>query len=125
MSIQMTRFNHEKLDVYKVALEFVGWSGLLIDTMNNTERNTCDHLDLAAVSILLNIAEGNGKRATRDRQRFFEIARGSAMECAACLDVFTTRKRKAMEEVERGKELLVRVVSMLVKMAPPTEGLRG
>jgi len=121
----MTRFNHEKLDVYKVALEFVGWSGLLIDTMNNTERNTCDHLDLAAVSILLNIAEGNGKRATRDRQRFFEIARGSAMECAACLDVFTTRKRKAMEEVERGKELLVRVVSMLVKMAPPTEGLRG
>ena len=42
--------------------------------------------------IPLNIAEGNGKFSTIDRARFLEIARGSALECAACLDVLAVRK---------------------------------
>jgi len=35
---------------------------------------------------LLNIAEGNGRFTSPDRCRFFDTARGSVLECAACLD---------------------------------------
>ncbi|MFN6150431.1 MAG: four helix bundle protein [Planctomyces sp.] len=37
----------------------------------------------AAQSIPLNIAEGNGKPSLKDKNRFLEIARGSALEFAA------------------------------------------
>lgn len=50
-----------------------------------------DQLDRASTSIPLNIAEGNGKYTPKDRCRFFDIARGSAFECAAVLDVLTAK----------------------------------
>jgi four helix bundle protein len=41
----------------------------------------------------LNIAEGNGKHTSADRCRYFDIARGSAIECTACLDVLIAKKK--------------------------------
>jgi len=58
----------------------------------------------------LNIAEGNGKCTAPDRCRFFDIARGSALECAACPDVLVAGKRLA--RAEQGKEILAGIVSM-------------
>ena len=45
------------------------------------------HLDEASSSIPNNIAEGNGKWSKKDRQKFLEVARGSALECASGLDI--------------------------------------
>src|SRR6266700_3920616 len=75
-----------------------------------------DQLDRASTSIPLNIAEGNGKFSTVDRARFLEIARGSALECAACLDVLAVRKLVAAERILPAKERLVRIVNMLMGM---------
>ena len=75
-----------------------------------------DQLDRAATSIPLNIAEGNGKFSAKDRARFFEIARGSALECAACLDVLVARKLVGPEQIIPAKEQLVRIVNMLMGM---------
>src|SRR5947207_6782236 len=58
----------------------------------------------ASTSIPLNIAEGNGKFSAKDRARFFEMARGSALECAACLDVLLVRKLTKEEPVAAQKE---------------------
>lgn len=51
-----------------------------------------DQLDRASTSIPLNIAEGNGKFTSADRCRFFDNARGSALESAACLDVMIAKQ---------------------------------
>lgn len=70
----------------------------------------------AATSIALNIAEGNGKRSLADRCGFLDIARGSALESAACLDVLIASKVVRAESMTLGKALLVRIVAMLSKM---------
>ena len=71
-------------------------------------------MDRASTSIPLNLAEGNGKFSRRDRARFFEIARGSALECAACLAVLVVRRLASESQIEGGKERLVHVVRMLM-----------
>ncbi|MDD4442832.1 MAG: four helix bundle protein, partial [Kiritimatiellae bacterium] len=53
---------------------------------------------------------------------FFDIARGSALECAACPDVLVARKRLA--RAEQGKEILVRIVSMLAGLIRSTSADR-
>jgi hypothetical protein len=40
---------------------------------------------------LLNTAEGNGKRQGKQRAKFFDDARGPAVECAACLDALAAK----------------------------------
>jgi hypothetical protein len=43
-----------------------------------------------------------------------EIARGSALECAACLDVLVARKLATEEQIIVAKEQLTKIVQMLV-----------
>ena len=108
-----TYFDHEKLNVYQVALEFNGWVGDLLATVE-AKAAAKDQLDRAATSIPLNLAEGNGKFSRRDRARFFDIARGSALEAAASLDVLVSRKVITQARVVHAKEQLVRIVNMLM-----------
>ena len=110
------QFDHEKLDVYKVSLEFNKFISLIAGRMKGIQRHACDQLVRAGLSIPLNIAEGNGKRSSIDRRRFWEIARGSSMECSAILDVLIITGVFSEEELSKGKELLYRIVSMLSKM---------
>jgi four helix bundle protein len=75
-----------------------------------------NHLDRASLSVLLNTAEGNGKRQRQIRVRFFDDARGSATECAACLDAAVAKGALNKDRIQPGKELLLRVVSMLTRL---------
>jgi four helix bundle protein len=110
-----TYFDHEKLDVYREAIAFCAWAGDLLNAIA-AKAAAKDQLDRASTSIPLNIAEGNGKFSAKDRARFLEIARGSALECAAALDVLVARKLAAPEQIENAKENLVRIVQMLMGM---------
>jgi four helix bundle protein len=112
-----TSFDHEKLSVYQESIKFVIWSDEILETL---PKNLAVHgqLDRAATSISLNIAEGNGQYTAADRCRFFDIARGSALESAACLDVLVAKKR--LVEAGPGKAILVRIVSMLVGLIRST-----
>ena len=106
-------FSHEKLDVYQEALSFVGWLSVSMDGMARI-GDVRDQLDRASTSILLNLAEGNGKYSLKDRCRFFDTAHGSALECSAGLDVFVAKGKVTPAEVRRGKESLLKVVQMLM-----------
>ena len=110
-----TYFDHEKLDVYQESIAFCGWVGELLCQIS-AKTAVKDQLDRASTSLPLNIAEGNGKFSTVDRARFLEIARGSALECAACLDVLEVRKFVAGGRILSGKERLIRIVNMLMGM---------
>ncbi len=108
-----TYFDHEKLEAYREAIAFCGWVG---DFLSKIEGKVAakDQLDRASTSIPLNIAEGNGKFSAADRGRFLEIARGSALECAACLDVLVARRLASIEQVEGKKAELAGIVRMLI-----------
>ena len=72
---------HEQLDVYRLSIDYVAWAYSLAKPLNGADRHARDQLLRASQSIPK--AEGNGMGTNADRRRFFEIARDSALECAA------------------------------------------
>jgi four helix bundle protein len=110
-------FDHEKLDVYRLELGFIAWVTELLEHVSAAPvgkiAEVCDQLDRASLSSLLNTAEGNGKRQRQVRAKFFDDARGSATECAACLDALVAKKVVKEERIYEGKTILIRIVSML------------
>src|SRR5438094_9535377 len=107
------RFDHEKLNVYQASLKFVSWATELASKVEG-KAAVKEQLDCASTSVPLNIAEGNGKFAVKDRCRFLDFARGSALECAACLDVLIAKRLSDETAVRPGKEQLFEIVSMLM-----------
>jgi len=81
---------HERLDVFQVSLQLVSLVSNL--TPRRGASDTLDQLRRASTSIALNIAEGVGKHG-RDRMRFYEIARGSTLECAAAYACSNSNER--------------------------------
>jgi four helix bundle protein len=114
------KFDHEKLDVYQLELQFVTWVTPLIEEVKASAgpkvREVCNHLDRASLSALFNTAEGNGKRQSKLRARFFDDARGSAAECASCLDALVAKDVCTDDRIDEGKKLLQRIVSILTKL---------
>jgi len=113
MSKTKPLFDHERLRAYQRSIEFVAWSSQLLENLP-PKLAVCDQLDRASTSTPLNTAEGNGKYTPADRCRYFEIARGSALECAACLDVLVAKGKCNPEQVQSGKALLHETVSLLI-----------
>jgi four helix bundle protein len=99
---------------------FVAWTTDFLQEVSQSpvshRRELLDQLDRACLSVLLNTAEGNGKRQGLQRARFFDEARGSALECAACLDASVAKGITKSDRIGPGKELLARIVAMLTRL---------
>ena len=112
----MQCFDHEKLDVYQTAIEFVVLIELIVKQFPKGRAYLIDQLQRAGSSVALNIAEGAGEFSTNEKIRFYRMARRSATECAGILDI--CRRLNLIDEnissLSRG--LLLRIVSMLSKM---------
>ena len=106
----------ERLDVYRCAIEFLALAVQITAHIPRGHANLRDQLRRASTSIPLNIAEASGKTGGADRARFHAIARGSALECAAILDVLQLLHATTPDHTTQGKLLLSRVVAMLSKM---------
>jgi four helix bundle protein len=107
---------HESLDVYQCSIQFLGIATRISSALPRGEGELRDQLRRAAMSIPLNIAESCGKVSTPDRARFLIIARGSALECGAILDVGLTLGAIEGTSIHSAKTLLARIVAMLTKM---------
>lgn len=109
--------DHEKLNVYQVAIEFVLIADEVIEHLPRGRAYLSDQLQRAALSIPLNIAEGAGEYAIDEKARFYRMAKRSATECAGVLDVCQRLRLIEENRYLRGRELLIGIVSMLIKMA--------
>lgn len=113
----MKAFDHEKLDVYKVAMEYVVIVEHIVKKLPQGRAYLAQQLQRAGTSIPLNIAEGAGEFSKSEKARFYRMAKRSATECAAILDVCGCLELVERDRLESGHELLLRIVSMLTKMA--------
>ena len=109
--------SYERLDVYQRTIELLSILLPVIDGFPRGHGAVRDQLKRASLSIALNIAEGVGRPTSDDARRFYAMARGSAMETGAVLDVCRLVNLFDVEVHRRGKDLLERIVAMLTKMA--------
>lgn len=86
------------------------------DCLPRRSGELLDQFKRASFSIVLNIAEWAGKLRQADKQRYFAIARGSAMEWGALLDLFKVVNHISSDEYCAGKKLLTRIGVMLSKL---------
>ncbi len=110
-------FDHEKLDVYGLSIEYAVETFRIAESLSGLHRHSRDQWLRAAQSISLNIAEGNGKRSLKDRSRFFDISRGSALECSAIQDVLLISGAISKETSDSMKAKLKPIVAMLTRLA--------
>ena len=104
----------DRLEVYRVAREFDVFAARVLPRRGCASLR--DQLERASSSIVLNIAEGCGRYARPEKAHFYLIARGSAMECAAALDVLHSRGALFPASHRHAQGLLVRVTQMLTKL---------
>ena len=108
---------HETLQVYDMAMKFhIGAMSLL---PKRGYSNLRDQLERASLSIVLNIAEGAGRKSGPDRRKFFTIAHGSLLESAALLEVIRHRGIAEATRCRNGRLYLIRLAGMLSRLAGP------
>lgn len=112
----VSEFDHDRLDVYRTAIEFVVIANEIAEQLPRGRGYLADQLQRAATSIPLNIGEGAGEFSSGDKARFYRMGRRSATECAAILDVCQQLRLVTDNTFGAARELLIRIVSMLVRM---------
>ncbi len=108
-------FHHETLDVYKVGIE----AATLVCASSADSllpNHTFRRLDELLTSIVLNIAEGNGRFSVSDQARFLGTSHESAIKLAARLDLCVAQRLLPYDEVVEWKSLLQRIAVMTAAM---------
>lgn len=100
-----------RFDAYRLA---VGVRARVVRWLPLSRAELSDQLDRASISAALNIAEGAGRSTPREQARHYAIARGSAFECLAILDLIDLEST-AIETAET-RELLVRLYAVLTRL---------
>jgi len=108
-------FDHERLDVYQLSLAFVSWADHLArDCKVSSRRNS--RLDELSTSVVLNIAEGNGRFKSFDHRQFIDMAQQSAMKSVVIVDIMMVKKEIESERGRSAKDMLSRMTKMLLAM---------
>ena len=105
-----------RASMYRCAIDFVAVATRVGAALPRGEAELKDQLKRACISVPLNIAESSGKNVGADRARFLMIARASALECGAILDVGVALGAVDPTAAASGRALLARIVAMLTKM---------
>lgn len=109
--------SYEKLEVYQLSIQFLTLAVQIVQLIPPEYSDLADQLRRAAMGPPRNIGEGAGKRTPADCRKYFDIARGSAMECGVHLDVCAALRIVAPDMLEHGKAMLEREVAMLTRLS--------
>jgi len=111
-------FMFERLDVYQRAVNLAETVFKLAEELPRGQASLADQFKRAAMSISLNIAEGNGRWHSKERRNFFLIARGSVFECVPLLELCRRQKWVTDDYAKNLKEeleILAKMLSALIK----------
>ena len=112
-------FTFEKLEVYQKSLRFIeDIEELSKNIKGKVSFSMLDQLQRAAISISLNIAEGNGRFHKKEKINFFYISRGSLFECVPVLQVLKSKKLLSDSEYKKmysNLETISKMLSGLIK----------
>ncbi|OGP10458.1 MAG: hypothetical protein A2048_01470 [Deltaproteobacteria bacterium GWA2_45_12] len=118
-------FQFENLEVYQKALDWVEAIESLCESLKGkTSYSLIDQLSRAALSIPLNIAEGNGRWHKGEKRQFFWIARGSTFECVPIIQVL--HRKNLINDIQYSGyyEQLDVIAKMLTNLVKSVEDLR-
>jgi four helix bundle protein len=101
----------ETFDVYRGSLDACRSCAPIAASL---DANLRDQLRRSSSSVVLNTAEGFGSRSRGVKRRHYEIARGSAMECVAILDLAVALGLDGVPAAARA--LFTRAAMMLSKL---------
>ena len=105
--------SHHKLKVYGKGVAVVASLGKHLVQWDKRHA-VVDQLGRASESIVLNLVEGVRLRRSAQKQQLLDYAVGSALECAACVDIAVIKQFLAPELGALEKRSLGEVVRMLV-----------
>ena len=118
---QTPPLRHESLDVYRASIDFIALAETVCRSLPRGRRYVSDQLRRAAASIPLNIAEGAGEFSRKDKARFYRMARRSASECSAVLDICQCLDIEDSTRLEEGRRTLLRIFQTLVRLVKTME----
>ncbi len=96
------KFDFEKLKVYQKSLELIDKIFLIVKALpGEYEYSLGGNLIRAALSIANNLAEGNGKKSKKEKNRYFGISLDSARECVSVFNVL--KRQELIKEDEYNK----------------------
>ena len=116
----MVVFDHEKLEVYRVAVEYADAADSIAAKLKRGNAHVRDQLRRASDSIVNNVAEGAGEFQPAEKARFYRIALRSSTESAATLHTCQRRRLGDLDALEDARKLLKRVVEMLTRLIQST-----
>ncbi len=124
MGKEMSEFDADRMPVYQLARQLNRGCAHLARDISRRRPDLAKQLERAASSVPVNITEGAGERAQKEKARFYRIARRSATECAGILDAATDCGVAAEHDTAPLRELASRVTAQLVLLAKAMEGKR-
>lgn len=118
-------FQFEKLEVYQKSLDWVEVVESLCESLKGkVSYSMIDQLSCAALSIPLNIAEGNGRWHKGEKRQFFWIARGSVFECVPIIQVLHRKSLINEQQFSGFYEQLDVIAKMLTNLVKSVEELK-
>ncbi len=117
----MNELGYRRLDVYQAALELNVLVERLANALPRGNHELADQARRAAMSVVLNLAEGAGEFSPGEKARFYRIARRSATECSAAMDIMRANELVAILPLDEADVLSDRVIAMITKLILRTD----
>jgi four helix bundle protein len=116
MSDSSFPFDHQRLDVYRVALQLAKQCKTLADRVPRGYRSFADQLIRAAGSTVLLIGEGANRFSKGQKRQRYAEARGECGEVAAALELLVVLELLPRHEAQQALLLAGRVGAMLTRL---------
>ena len=114
-------FDFERLIVYRKTLQLVKQDLSFLALQKDVDDVLADQLKRAVTSILFSLAEGTGRESSADKRRFYTMARSSAYESAAILQVILQTQKIESEDYSTFYGLLEEISKMLLALIRQTK----